>query len=68
MNLTKIILPLISFILLYSCANYKTDKIIQNKECIKVSTKLHNTTMNISNKNRVLKLYKIPKIETSICN
>ncbi|WP_291093762.1 hypothetical protein [Empedobacter sp. UBA6745] len=44
------------------------DKIIQNKECIKVSTKLHNTTMNISNKNRVLKLYKIPKIETSICN
>ncbi|HCC93850.1 MAG TPA: hypothetical protein DEQ26_05905 [Flavobacteriaceae bacterium] len=44
------------------------DKIIQNKECIKVSTKLDNTTMNISNKNRVLKLYKIPKIETSICN
>lgn len=44
------------------------DKIIQNKKCIKVSTKLHNTTMNISNKNRVLKLYKIPKIETSICN
>ncbi|MGV0920712.1 hypothetical protein ACTS94_10090 [Empedobacter falsenii] len=44
------------------------DKIIQNKKCIKVSTKLHNTTMNISNKNRVLKIYKIPKIETSICN
>ncbi len=44
------------------------DKIIQNKECIKVSTKLDNTTMNISNKNRVLKLYKILKIETSICN
>ncbi|WP_291117971.1 hypothetical protein [Empedobacter sp. UBA7248] len=44
------------------------DKIIQNKKCIKVSTKLDNTTMNISNKNRVLKLYKIPKIETSICN
>ena len=35
------------------------DKIIQNKECIKVSTKLDNTTMNISNINRVLKLYKI---------
>ncbi|MDM1063466.1 hypothetical protein HXZ62_12990 [Empedobacter falsenii] len=44
------------------------DKIIQNKKCIKVSTKLHNTTMNISNKNGVLKIYKIPKIETSICN
>lgn len=44
------------------------DKIIQNKKCIKVSTKLDNTTMNISNKNRVLKIYKIPKIETSICN